>query len=387
MPDEPYQMLSYVLENGAALARTLERVEAPLQQVADDARSRGCKRIVLSGVGSSYTAAWSAKLAFDCLVDLPTQVLPTTELSYYPQLVDEAALVAILSRSGERKRVIAGMGVAQERGALTVAITGAADSLMAELATRCVLTAEGPEVSFPKTKSVTCGIGAFLALALALAPREGRAARLREQLLDVPHQIDAELAAATPAVERLAREIRACERLTVAGTAGNAGAAMEIALMFQESVLITTQWADTGNLFHGPLCALNAHWLVALMVMDDDVDVSAETVSLVRALGGRSLAVVPSSVGETIGADDVLGVSEPADIILAPLLYLPVLQLLGYHWTVARGLNPDAPPGSGVILEALVPSGRQEPEARLPTTTTSDDGSPLAQFRRRGGRS
>ena len=124
---------------------------------------------MLSGVGSSYTAASAAKLAFDELVTSPTHVIPTTELTYHPALLGPGSLVVILSRSGERKRVVDGLRVAQESGAFTVAVTGSADSLMAQMAHHSVVTAEGPEISFPKTKSVTAGIGVFIALALALA--------------------------------------------------------------------------------------------------------------------------------------------------------------------------------------------------------------------------
>jgi glucosamine--fructose-6-phosphate aminotransferase (isomerizing) len=367
-------MLSYVLENGSALERTIERSEPELRQVALEARARGCTRVVLSGVGSSYTAAWATKIAFDTLVDLPAYVLPTNELAYYPELVNDRALVVILSRSGERKRVIEGMRVADERNAFTVAVTGAPESLMAQLAARTVLTGEGPEASFPKTKSVTCGIGVFLSLALALSLHEQEAATLRRELAVIPAAIDASLAAVAAEIEALSLRIGACDRLTVAGTAGNAGVAMEVALMFQESASLTTQWADTGNLFHGPLCPLDERWLVALMVAPEDAELVAETVGLVRAFSARSLVLAPPTVATAqFGADYLLPVADPGRRIFWPLLYLPVLQLLGYYWTVARGLDPDSPRGSDIILKALVPAGRQEPEALLEATAPVEE--------------
>jgi hypothetical protein len=41
-----------------------------------------------------------------------------------------------------------------------------------------------------------------------------------------------------------------------------------------------------------------------------------------------------------------------------------VLQLLAYHWTVSRGMNPDAPASMAAILDAVLAPGRQEPELR-----------------------
>ena len=370
----PY-MHKYIFENGRALARTLAQSQDGIDEVARKAAERGCKRIVLSGFGSSYTAAWAAKPAFDRFVEIPTFVLPANELGYYPELVDEDALVAILSRSGERKWIIEGMRVAEQQKAFTVAITGAANSLMAQRAARTALTAEGPEISFPKTKSVTSGIGLFLSLALAISTRP-EAQSMRERLDDIPTVIDTTLAEVAERTEQLARQFGEHDRVIVGGTGGNTGIAMEFALTLQEAALVTTEWCDTGNLFHGPLCALDHRWLVVLMVTADDSEISSDTLDLVRSLGGKTLGVISSNSLLTVDPDDSLFVPEASDRIFSPLINLPVLQLLTYHWAVSRGVNPDAPPGSDRIIRALVPAGREEPEARMIAATSPPASAP-----------
>lgn len=364
MTETSYYMRGYILDNGRALARTLLETEADILAVAGEAQRRGCRRVILSGFGSSFTAACAAKPAFDRFVDMPTLVLPTNELRYYPELVNEEALVAILSRSGERKWVIDGMAFADERNALTVAITGARDSLMAERASTTILTTEGPEITFPKTKSVTAGVGLFLSLALHLS-RSPEAVQLRKKLATVPADVETTLAAVDAQIPGLISRLETIDRVIVGGTGGNAGTAMEFALTLQEAALVTTEWSDTGNLFHGPLCALDERWLIVLMVTEDDVDVSSDTVELVRALGGRSLALIPAGIELRVAPDETLRMPQSSERVFWPLVYLPVLQLLTYEWAVSRGINPDAPPGSEIIIEALVPTGRQEPEARM----------------------
>jgi glutamine---fructose-6-phosphate transaminase (isomerizing) len=361
----PYHMLSYILENGSALGRTLREGDDAIHGIAAEARARGCSRIVLSGLGSSYTAAWAAKLAFDELVAQPAYVVPTTELQYHRALLNEATLVVVLSRSGERRRVLDGLSIAQQSGAFTVALTGAADSSMAQAASHSVITAEGPEISFTKTKSVTAGIGVFLSLALAMANQaNGDIAALREQLARIPGLIDQALEQAAPGVEQLARTLR-FDRLIVSGTGGNAGVAMELALTLQESALITTLWSDTGNLLHGPLCPIDENWLVALLVTPDDVELSQDVFQLIEALGGRTLGLLPRGLSLDRPPHHALPVPAVSERIFWPLVYLPVLQLLAYHCTVSRGLDPDVPAASEVMLEAMLPPGREEPEARL----------------------
>jgi fructoselysine-6-P-deglycase FrlB-like protein len=363
-------MLSYIKENGSALDRTLRQAQPSLDELAAEAYERDCKRVVLSGVGSSYTAAWAAKYAFDNLVGLPTYVLPSTELSYYPALFAPETLAVVLSRSGERRFVIDALDYAQKAGAFTVAVTGAAGSLMAQSAARVILTSEGPEASFPKTKSVTAGIGTFLGLALALMGKANeRADQFRASLALAPTLIDQAVEMASDPVRVVTETLLQCNRVIVAGTGGNSGAAMEMEVKLQESALVTTQWMDTGNLFHGPLCLLDDTWLVILLVTKEDAPLSSEAFRLVKSLGGRTLGLIPSGVRLETEPDYAIHLPTSPDRYVEALVYLPVLQLLAYHWTVAQGLDPDAPPGSDVILGALLPEGRLEPEAHLQSAT------------------
>lgn len=356
-----YRMLPYIFEDAGALDRTLKASAAEIADVVSQATSRGCKRVILSGVGSSFTAALAARPAFDNLVAIPTYVLPATELVLFPNLVNADALVLLLSRSGERKFLLDALATAESSGALTVAVTGAADSLLAQRADRVVLTAEGPEASFPKTKSVIAGIGVFIAFALALAGCDADEVGLPL----TSSLINEALADARPALDAMAEQLFTCEQVIIAGTAGNFGVAMEMQIKLQESALVTAQFMDTGNLFHGPLCLLNDKWLIILSVTAGDAEVSAETIRLVRALGAKSLALVPGGVELEHAADFTIELPEVPSQFLAPLVSLPVLQLLAYLWAVAKGVNPDAPPGSGVIMSALLPDGRVEAEARL----------------------
>jgi hypothetical protein len=40
------------------------------------------------------------------------------------------------------------------------------------------------------------------------------------------------------------------------------------------------------------------------------------------------------------------------------------MHLLTYYLTLAKGRNPDAPASMNIMLEALLPPGREEPELR-----------------------
>jgi glutamine---fructose-6-phosphate transaminase (isomerizing) len=359
-------MFSYIRESGASLERTLSQATPAMREVADESRRRGCRRVVLTGVGSSYTAAMAAKPAFDNLVDIPTYVIPATELSYYPSLFNSETLVLMLSRSGERRLLVDALATAQRSGAFTVLLTGNGDSLMAQQATRVIVTAEGPEASFPKTKSVTAGVGAFLAMALQLvgSPSD-ESVRAAAALERAPALVNDAVEMTLPVIEALGAKFSGCDRVMVTGTAGNIGAAMEMQVKLEESALVATQWMDTGNLLHGPLCLLDDNWLVVFLITPRDLALSSDTMQLVRSLRGRALALVPPDLSDAVAADYLIPVPASPHYLVDPLIYLPVLQLLAYEWTVLKGLNPDAPPGSDVMMQSMLPEGRLEAEAHL----------------------
>jgi fructoselysine-6-P-deglycase FrlB-like protein len=56
--------------------------------------------------------------------------------------------------------------------------------------------------------------------------------------------------------------------------------------------------------------------------------------------------------------------TKPVDLLTAGLIYLILIQLLTYYWSLSQGFNPDAPTAMRVMLDAILPPGREEPEMR-----------------------
>ena len=209
---------------------------------------------------------------------------------------------------------------------------------MAQQAARVIVTSEGPEASFPKTKSVTAGIGAFLALSLNLVrPTSDESVRAANALERSPALVNDALEMALPVIEALGPKFFQCDRVIVTGTASNTGVAMEMQVKLEESALVATQWTDTGNLLHGPLCLLDHNWLVIFLVTERDLDLSSDAILLVKSLGGRTLALVPPHLSDAIAPDYSIPVPASLHHLTDALIYLPVLQLLAYEWTVFKG--------------------------------------------------
>lgn len=361
-----YHMIGYIHEGADALQRTLNANEEAVLAIAARVREGGIRRVVVSGLGSSHTAAMMAAPMLRYYSAVPVHVLPSTEIALYAdRLVDAHTLVVVVSRSGERNWVVDALKDAVARGALGVAMTGVADSLLVQHGQIVLLTGEGPEITFPKTKSVIACAGLLMRLALALAAPDdsGAAARLAA-LRAAPEAIRRSVAAAEPQMQALMPFIESHHTLLVCGTGSNFGVALEAAVKVQEAAYVTTLCDDTGNMLHGPLGPLNADWLVMPLVTAYDLTLSRELMGLVRRLGGHIMSITGPDLDVQSMPDRSLVLPDEMDPLMSALVYLPPIQMLAYYWTVAKGMNPDAPAFMEAMLEAILPPDREEPELR-----------------------
>ena len=361
-----YHMIDYIHEGPSALARTLEANEDRIQKIAELVKEGSFNRIILTGIGSSYTSSVMSAPLFVCHSPVPVHVVESSEFQNLPQrLVNKRTMVVAVSRSGERGAVTNAVKEAVLNGACTVAVTGVADSLMARQARFPVITCEGPEITFPKTKSVVACTGVLMRLALAVADADDATAcqRFRE-LRSLPAVMERTLDHIEPDLSSLIPSIESHEPVAIVGTGSNYGVALEAALKHQEASHVPTYGSRTSALLNGPIGALNAKWLVVALVTNQDKDLSEKVLRIARNLQACTLCIAEPGLNIGEPPDHCLTLPAKVDGLLAALVYLLPMQLLAYYQTVARGLDPDAPAAMNIILEAILPPGREEPELR-----------------------
>ncbi len=361
-----YHMIDYIHEGPQALSRTLESNGAAVAKLAAKIRDRGIDRLIISGVGSSHTASMMALPVMRYHVPIKVHVIPSTEFAYYDaRLIGPRTAVVVVSRSGERGWVMEAIDDAVRRGALAVAVTGVADSLLAQHAQTTLLTAEGPEITFPKTKSVLACAGLLMDLGLALADsKDDEALKRRQTLAAAPSAADKVISATEDVVRTLMPKLSAHTTVFIGGTGSNHGAAVEGAVKLQETAYVTTLSDHTGNVFHGALGPLDKNWLIVPLIHAADSRLALQLLRLVRKFGAHSLSIVEPGIELDGLSDFTINLPERTDPLLAALSYLPTLQLLTYYWTLALKMNPDEPSVMREMLDAMLPAGREEPELR-----------------------
>jgi glucosamine--fructose-6-phosphate aminotransferase (isomerizing) len=93
---------------------------------------------------------------------------------------------------------------------------------------------------------------------------------------------------------------------------------------------------------HGPMSMAEATALVVGLLSDRARDQEAAVLDDMRTLGARTLAIAEDGAGLAVATYGVAldsGLSEDERLILN----LPLLQLVAYHRSIAKGLDPDRP--------------------------------------------
>ena len=361
-----HHMIEYIRDEPELLARTFRDADAAVRELVDGVRADRWRRLVVVGVGSSYNAALMAVPAFRLHSPIPVEVLPSTELAYYAERwLGRDTIVLSVSRSGERGWVVETQQAAREAGAYTVAMTGIADSLLADEADLVLPTSEGLEITFSKTKSVMTCAGLLVRLALCLAPATDYEAQRRLALLGrMPGIIDDPIRSCEPKIAEVVSKLAGIGHISLCGSAANHGVALEGAIKIQETSFVPTRAEDTGNCLHGVLGTSDSSWLLVAMVASRDVVVSRAVLNLAGVIGARRLAITEPGLVNPEDAEHIVELAEGTDPVLAGLGSLPCLQLLTYYLTLARDKDPDAPSYMQAQFDAMLPEGREEPEWR-----------------------
>ncbi len=346
-------MLKEIYEQPDAVAETIgDRVRHGRLELEglgmDDAELKALHRIVILSAGTSYHAAVAARYAIEEWARVPVEHDIASEWIYRNPVLDASTLVIGISQSGETRDTIAGMKLAREMGARTVAITNMMGSQITREVDSVLYTRAGLEVSVAASKTFTAQVSLLFLVALKLAQvRETLPADEHTYILDevyrLPEKIQAFLDGDHPIDEIAQRHFEKPFFLYLGRHIG-LPVALEGALKLKEISYIPTEAYSAGEMKHGPIALLDESTPVVVIATHSHVyDKMVSNIQEVRARGAYVIAIATDG-NEDIQhhADDVIYVPKSPAFLQAALAIVP-LQLLAYRIARLRGLNVDQP--------------------------------------------
>lgn len=308
---------------------------------------RDVERIVLCGCGTASHAAMVGEYLIEHLARIPTEVEIASEFRYRNPPLDKNTLVFVISQSGETIDTLAAMREGQRKGHRVLGIVNSVGSTIARESDGGSYLHSGPEIGVAATKSFTSQVTVLALLAILLGRMRHLSVDYGQNMLtelrDLPAKVE-KILLQSEHIRQIALKYVDSPGMLFLGRQFNYPTALEGALKMKEISYIFASGHAAAELKHG-IIALVSEEVPSVFIMPKDAvyDKNVSTLEEVKARKGPVIAVTTegSTQLERI-ADDVIYIP-PVTECLSPILASIPLQLLSYHFAVARGCDVDKP--------------------------------------------
>jgi glucosamine--fructose-6-phosphate aminotransferase (isomerizing) len=322
--------LADLLEQPDAVARTVHGLppENSVGAFAAALRNGGFRRVLLTGMGSSY---WACRPLYLRLLaaGLTPVLAETSEVIHYERgWIEPQTLIVAVSQSGlsvEMLRLLElASGVSQ-----VIGITNTAESPLASASTFSVVTRAGAEAT------VACKTYLAILVALDWLGRAlcGQVSELAEQTLAAVDPMRDYLKRWPTHVAELLEMLDGARDFFLVGRGASAAAAGTGGLILKESTHTHAEGMTSAALRHGPFEMLAPEVFVLILEGDSrSASLGAKLAADVRSAGARAAVASRSAAG-------VLGIPPCPDSLLPLLEFLPI-EMLSLALAAAKGLEP-----------------------------------------------
>jgi glucosamine--fructose-6-phosphate aminotransferase (isomerizing) len=313
-----------------------------------DEEIRAIRKIYIVACGSAYHTGVTNKYVFEGLARIPVEVDLASEFRYRNPILEEGALVIIISQSGETADSLAALRLAKDRGVKTLGIVNVVGSSIAREADKVMYTWAGPEIAVATTKAYSCQLVAQYLLALKFAQVRGQItdAELSDYLHEIemlPNQIEI-LLGNKERIQKFANRYVAAKDVFFIGRGIDYAISLEGSLKLKEISYIHSEAYAAGELKHGTISLIEDGTLVTAVVTQEELyKKTISNIVEVKTRGAYVLAVTNDDNLEIEkSADSVIYIPKTNAYFSNSLAIIP-LQLFGYYVSVGKGLDVDKP--------------------------------------------
>ena len=313
-----------------------------------DEELKSIKKIHIVACGSAYHAGVTGKYVLEGIARIPVEVDLASEFRYRDPVLEEGAMVIVISQSGETADTLAALREAKTRGFKVLGIVNVVGSSIAREATNVMYTWAGPEIAVATTKAYSAQLIALYLLAMKMGIVRGElsSTQLSEMIDDLkrlPDQIEL-LLNNKEKIQKFANRYISAKDIFFIGRGIDYSISLEGSLKLKEISYIHSEAYAAGELKHGTISLIEEGTLVA--AISTQKKLYQKTISNmveVKARGAFLLAVTNEGNCDIEKvADYVIYIPETNPYFSNSLAIIP-LQLFGYYVSVGKGCDVDKP--------------------------------------------
>jgi len=299
---------------------------------------RKAGRIHIVACGTAMHAGLVGKIAIEKLGRVPVSVVLASEFRYQNPILDENDIVIVISQSGETADTIKALKVAKEVSE-TLAIVNVVGSSITREADHVIYTRAGPEIGVAATKTYLSQLICIYLLVAHLSENE----ELINKLYSISELAEESLKREEE-IKVIAKKYKTAKDFFYIGRGFNYPTALEGALKLKEITYIHAEGYPAGELKHGPLALIeDGIPVVGILPPGPSYNKTFNNLQEIRARGAHMIILGSEEDNQINDVHDKLVFNPVIDEIIAPLIYIIDLQLLSYHISVEKEIDPDKP--------------------------------------------
>lgn len=325
-----------------ALASALAQVVKDQAWIESFIGNKQYDEVIFIGSGSSYYQSLVMASTYRKWLGRSASAYPSSEIYLFREqatVPNKKYLLVGVSRSGESTEVILALESVKNLDNWDICgITCHEESAMAKLSP-CLVSPLGKEKSTVMTKSFS-SMTFMMQGAIALAAGNSSYMQELKDVLSLSKQVTV---ASDVAMKELVTQEDA-NKFIYLGMGSYVGLGLEGCLKIKEMAYVWTESYGTLEFRHGPKSIVDPGTLICLLVSEQARDYELKVAEEMQAYGAHIVLVTAAEGEDTAFADQVIEIGGQALSDEArSVLYLPVMQYLGYHTAVKLGVDPDSP--------------------------------------------
>ncbi len=298
------------------------------------------EQVIFTGCGSTYYLSLAAAALYQELTGCSARAVPGGELLLNSQtiLTNQKTLLVAISRSGTTTETVKAVEKFKKEDRGGVIVISNYDEVLSNFGDVNIIIPSGQEESVAQTRSFASMFVAATAMCARMAGRDELLASMNA-LPEIGNLVISNY-------ESLAKELGGnmrYDRFYFLGSGLRYGLACEVNLKMKEMTLTHSEPFHFLEFRHGPMSMVNENAVVVGMVSESNLSHEKAVMNEMQALGGKIVALAESEA-------DVSFMSQVPEQVRG-VLYLPVLQLMAYHRSLAKGLNPDRPTNLTAVVK------------------------------------
>jgi glucosamine--fructose-6-phosphate aminotransferase (isomerizing) len=341
--DQPDVILNSI-NKGGRIKNASEVKLGGLEQHVDNLKN--IDNIILLGCGTSYFAGLYGMYFFKQLCQFNTvQVFDGAEFNEQDiPIVGNTAFI-LISQSGETKDLHRCIEISKNNNITTIGIVNVVDSLIAREVDCGIYCNAGKEVGVASTKAFTSQVVCLSMAAIWFSTLQNINEKKRVRMVSDLHNLSADIKLTLELCSENIKEYITKfnkSNMFLLGKGSDEFIAKEGALKIKEISYIHSEGYSSSSLKHGPFALLDENFPVIILNMDQSH--RAKTLNCYQEVSSRNAPVLiitnDISISSEVSCDTIY---VPENKSYFSLLGIIPLQLLAYHLSINKGINPDKP--------------------------------------------